>query len=257
MKKEAFHRERGPYVSGMRTALRTLGLTAICMLAFAGNSLLCRAALEPHSEGPRIDPASFTAIRIGAGALILLPILLRRSAGEAAAVSGGIGRTLLGGALLLTYAFSFAVSYRTVPTGTGALLLFGAVQFTMLGAARLEGERLGARRGAGALLAAGGLLLLFAPSQDSLQSTDAGGAALMALSGVAWGSYTLLGRGRKAPTRATAQNFAAALPVALLLLPFADVRVTGAGVALAAASGAFCSGLGYALWYVALAGHSA
>lgn len=228
------------------------------MLAFAGNSLLCRAALEPRPGGLRIDPATFTAIRIGAGALALLPVLLSGRGGTPPVRGDRAPRAAgLAGGLLLTYALAFAASYRTVPAGTGALLLFGAVQLTMLGVARLEGERLGPRRAVGALLAGGGLVLLLAPGRAGIEGTDPVGAGLMIVSGVAWGGYTLLGRGQAAPTRATAVNFLVAAPAAALALPFFELRATAAGVGLAAASGALCSGLGYALWYAALRGHTA
>ncbi|MEL6904092.1 MAG: DMT family transporter [Planctomycetota bacterium] len=230
------------------------------MLLFAGNSLLCRAALEAGPHGPRMDPGSFTAVRIGAGALVLLPALLRSSGARTPSgreVRRGAGRAALAGALLLGYALAFSASYRSVPTGAGALLLFGSVQLTMLVAARLEGERLGPRRAVGALVALAGLVALLAPSREVLGQVDPAGAALMALAGAAWGGYTLLGRGESDPTRATARNFAAAVPAALAATLLWDARVTPTGLALAGASGALCSGAGYALWYAALRGHTA
>lgn len=251
----------------MAPTLQTAGLTAVSMLFFAGNSLLCRAALEAGPGGPRMDPGSFTVVRVGAGALVLLPVLLGSGTGRRAPQDGASAvearadvppwRSLVPGLLLLTYALGFSASYRTVPTGAGALLLFGAVQLTMLAAARMEGDRLGPRRTVGAALAAGGLVLLLAPTGDALSKVDVFGAVLMAAAGAAWGGYTLLGRGASQPTRSTARNFLVALPLALPALLLWDVQTTPTGLALAAASGALCSGFGYALWYRALAGHSA
>ena len=237
------------------------------MVAFAGNSLLCRAALSAGGDGESMDPRSFTAIRIAAGALVLSPALLAQKRAVRARQSPGavqstplglpLPRPIVAGAVLFTYAFAFSASYQTVPTGAGALIMFGAVQLTMLLAARLEGDRLGRRRACGAILAAVGLVLLLAPSQDSLRSVDPGGAALMGLAGVAWGIYTLLGRGESNPTCSTGLNFIVALPAAVLVLGLGGLRVTTTGVWLSIASGAVCSGLGYALWYRALRGHSA
>ncbi len=251
----------------MLSPRRTASLTALAILAFAGNSVLCRAALGASSGGAAIDAASFTLVRIAAGVLVLLPLLLRGGEAQPAAPGapepprsrGAWIHALGAGLALLVYAAAFSFSYTSVPTGPGALLLFGCVQLTMLAAARIEGERLGRVRALGATLAFAGLALLLTPEPSSLAGIDRGGAAFMALSGIAWGAYTLLGRGARRPVAATARNFAIALPGALLLwVVFAAERhLTARGAGLAVASGAACSGLGYAVWYAALRGHSA
>ena len=182
----------------------TVVLTSIAMLAFAGNSVLCRAALAPGEQGPAIDGVAFTAVRLASGAAVLAPTLWPGRARGASARTGAAspGKTALCGAMLLTYALAFSLSYASLPAGVGALILFGSVQLTMLGAARLEGEVVGPRRWFGAAVAFGGLLVLMAPSPSSLVGVDPRGAALMALAGVGWGVYTLLGRASAEPIRA-------------------------------------------------------
>lgn len=241
----------------MDSKLHVALLTALAMLAFAGNSLLCRAALLPGPAGALIDPMSFTVIRLASGALVLAPALLQSSASP---TTRGPGGALRAGATLLIYALAFSISYTRIRTGTGALILFGVVQLTMFASASLRGERIGTRRGFGALLAFGGLCLLLAPTGGQLGSVDPLGAALMAVAGVGWGLYTLLGRGSTAPIAHNAVNFLVALPVTLVAL--GGTALAGAafvrweGAALAAASGAVCSGIGYSIWYRALRGHS-
>lgn len=230
--------------------LRTALLTSVAMVAFALNSILCRAALRPVEGEDAIDPASFAAIRIAAGAAALAPFLLRAHRSGPDARGGGPAGALA----LVAYAAGFAYSYVTLPAGAGALLLFGAVQLTMVAAGLASGERLGARRGLGAAAAAAGLVWLVAPTRSDAASLDATGAILMVVAGVAWGVYSLLGRAASAPTVATARNFALGLPLALLPLAFVDPEVHARGVWLAVASGAITSGLGYAVWYTALRG---
>jgi len=216
------------------------GLTAVAMLAFAANSLLCRLALQ---QG-RIDPASFGAIRLAAGALTLVCVMRGRGArhqetGWASAV------------LLFAYAALFSFAYVSLPAGTGALILFGAVQLTMLGAGLLSGERFAAGGWIGMALALAGLAILLLPGAAA---PSLYGAALMAGAGVAWGGYSLRGRGAPDPLAATAASFVRAAPLAVLLvLPFsARVHADARGVGLAVASGALTSGLGYVVWYAAL-----
>jgi drug/metabolite transporter (DMT)-like permease len=234
-----------PAGRGARTAV----LTAAALLAFAGNSILCRLALAERA----IDPASFTALRIGSGAavLALLGRPFRRAPG------GAPWRPAAAGALV-TYALAFSLAYTTLDAGVGALLLFGAVQVSMLGVGLLRGERLGARQTAGLCAAVAGFLLLVRPG---LSAPDPTGAALMTLAGCAWGVYSLLGRGVADPVRATARNFVLAAPAAALALAVAALAsrldATPRGALLAAASGALTSGLGYVAWYAALRGHSA
>lgn len=225
------------------SASRVLLLTVVAMLAFAANSLLCRIALRETG----IDAASFTTLRIASGALVLWLIVRARR--------GDIGRQGSWGsaAALFVYAAAFSYAYLSLPAAVGALLLFGAVQATMIGYGLVRGERFSGRQTVGLVLAAGGLLGLLLPgvSAPPLQ-----GAVLMIVAGAAWGLYSLRGRRGGDPTASTAGNFVRALPFALVLslsmLPHASLAADG--VLYALASGALASGLGYAIWYAALPG---
>ncbi|MBE2243917.1 MAG: DMT family transporter [Burkholderiaceae bacterium] len=229
------------------STLKIAALTAVAMVAFAANSLLCRIALA-HAT---IDAASFGSIRLLAGALALGAILrLRRGAPARGAADGWAA------AMLFAYVALFSFAYLTLSAGTGALILFGAVQLTMFGAGLAGGERFRAVAWCGLALAVGGLVVLLSPG---LAAPPPAGAAMMAAAGVAWGVYSLRGRGVADPLAATAANFARATPLALLLslvLAF-DARVDASGAALAVASGALTSGLGYVIWYAALPSLSA
>lgn len=221
------------------------GLTVLALLAFAGNSLLCRAALRDTA----IDPASFTLLRIVAGALVLALLVGLRAPAQLRAGSW------TSAAALFAYAIAFSYAYIGLSAGTGALILFGAVQASMLGWALLRGERFGAVQTLGFVLAIAGLIGLLLPG---LSAPPLGAALLMLLAGIAWGVYSLRGRGAGDPTAVTAGNFlravpmaGAALAVALLLAPVA-VQIDVPGSLYAIASGALTSGLGYAIWYRAL-----
>jgi drug/metabolite transporter (DMT)-like permease len=225
-----------------RDVQRTLGLTALALVAFAGNSILCRMALGERL----IDPVGFTAVRLGAGAAFLWLVTTLR-AGAPQRPPGHWGSALA----LFVYASAFSFAYVSLGAGTGALLLFSAVQLTMILAGFRAGERPRPREWIGFVLAIGGLVILVRPG---LSAPSPGGAALMAAAGVSWGVYSLRGRGSKEPLRNTAGNFLLTLPMAALL-----VLVTGSqgawearGVALATASGALASGAGYSIWYAAL-----
>jgi drug/metabolite transporter (DMT)-like permease len=222
-------------------APRTLALTALAMTAFAGNSLLCRLALQ-HTA---IDPASFTAVRLVSGALVLWALVRWRGQRPA-----GDWRSA---AALFVYAAAFSYAYLSLSAGTGALLLFGAVQATMLGWGLWRGQRLRLGQTAGLVLAMGGLVALLWPG---VTAPPPMGALLMLAAGVAWGVYSLRGRGAGDPTAVTAGNFVRAavlaVPLALAALPWA--QVDAAGLLWALCSGAVTSGLGYAVWYTALKG---
>lgn len=220
---------------------RLITLTTLAMLAFAGNSLLCRVALKDTG----IDAASFTSIRLVSGALVLWLIvqLHRREA-----VGQGNWRSALA---LFAYAAGFSFAYRELSAATGALILFGSVQATMIGHGLWKGERLHGLQLPGLLLAFGGLLGLFLPG---LTAPPLLGSLLMLGAGIAWGVYSLRGRGAGDPTRVTAGNFLRAAPIALglSLLLFSQAEWDWRGVGYAVASGALASGLGYAIWYSAL-----
>ncbi|NNE10444.1 MAG: DMT family transporter [Gemmatimonadetes bacterium] len=226
------------------------------MIAFAGNSLLCRAALGQTG----IDAASFTTIRLLSGALALWLIVRAKSGGMSGATGGAnhdpTGATTARGSwpsalALFAYAAGFSFAYLSLPAGTGALLLFGAVQVTMIGHGLRAGERLTKLQIIGMMLASGGLIVLLLPG---VSAPPVGGSLLMLGAGAAWGVYSLRGRGAGDPTQVTAGNFVRALPFALLLsaLLFRDANLAMSGVLYAIASGAVASGIGYAIWYTAL-----
>ena len=225
--------------------LRLFLLTLLAMLAFAANSVLCRLALTQTA----IDAGGFTAIRLVSGAAVLwLLVMLRGGVSIRAVIGKG---SWLSACALLAYAVGFSFAYVSLPAGTGALLLFGAVQVTMVGHGLHAGERLGSGQWLGLLLACAGLVLLLLPG---VSMPPLGSALLMLGAGVAWGVYSLRGRGAGNPLDATAGNFVRAAPIALLLAAglHRDVAMDPAGVGYAIASGALASGIGYAIWYSVL-----
>ena len=241
-----------------RTASRTLA----SLVAFAANSLLARAAL---AEGA-IGPTAFTAIRLASGAAILwlLARLLGRlqTDGDASFAAGRPRRSFsrwISPAALFVYAISFSYAYLSLDAGTGALILFGSVQITMIAWGLARGERPGAAVWLGFGLAVAGLVYLLAPSE---LAPDLFGATLMAASGSAWGVYSIRGKGQADPIAATASNFARSLPLAGIAVALvwigsvargADLPpASSTGLTLAALSGALTSGLGYVIWYAAL-----
>ena len=241
------------------TGLHTIALTTAAMLAFAANSLLCRLALAHDS----IDPASFSSIRLVSGALVLAMILrLRRAPPDTPdpfvpqPTKPPTGTDWLAAGMLWAYVVLFSFAYLSLSAGTGALILFGAVQLTMFCVGLFAGERFTALAWVGLGLALAGLLYLVSPG---ITAPSPWGAALMAGAGIAWGVYSLRGRTVSDPLAATARNFMCAAPVALVLSAvFVDAfHATATGVGLALASGAVTSGVGYVIWYAALPGLSA
>lgn len=220
---------------------RLVVLTFLAMLAFAGNSLLCRAALK----GSAMDAASFTTIRLVSGALTLW-LMVRARRGTA-----GGGGNWLSALALFAYAAGFSFAYLSLPAASGALLLFGAVQATMIGHGVWSGERFRKPQLFGLVLALGGLAGLLLPG---FSAPPLAGSLLMLGAGVAWGVYSLRGRGQGDPTRVTAGNFLRAAPIAaaLSLLMVNQVSVDAAAFWYALASGALTSAMGYAIWYTAL-----
>jgi drug/metabolite transporter (DMT)-like permease len=221
-------------------------LTSLAMIAFAGNSLLCRAALK-HTI---TDPATFTSVRLLSGTIALWLIVSVRAGTR---VQGGSWPSALA---LFAYAAAFSFAYVDLSAGTGALLLFGAVQASMMLFGLWQGERLNRWQGIGLAAALGGLVALLLPglSAPPLQS-----AILMVAAGIAWGVYSLRGKGTGDPLAATAGNFlrAVAFAVILILALPSMARVDAEGIAYAIASGALTSGIGYAIWYAALRGLNA
>jgi drug/metabolite transporter (DMT)-like permease len=229
----------------LQTAFRTLPLTLAALAAFAANSVLCRMAL---AEG-QIDPVSFTQIRLASGALVLLPFFWRRRASVWPPRATDWRPALA----LFVYAIGFSLAYVALDAGTGALILFATVQVSMIGFGIAGGDRPGPVEWAGLAVALAGLGWLLVPG---LHAPPVWAAALMGAAGIAWGVYSLMGRGEADPVAATARNFVFTVPLGLALFlsgpPLTEAQA--AGIGLAVASGALTSGLGYVIWYAALRG---
>jgi len=219
-------------------------LTGVAMLAFAANSILCRLALGQEL----IDAASFATVRIAAGAMTLAIIAM-----PGWRVSGRLRCDWRAVAMLFAYVACFSFAYLSLSAGTGALILFGAVQLTMFIVAMRDGERFAPVSWFGLSLAVAGLVWLVSPG---VTAPDPFGAILMSVAGVAWGGYSLLGRGMTNPLQATAGNFIFCLPLVLVvsLVFLGDYHATTTGMILAIVSGSVASGLGYVIWYAALPG---
>lgn len=219
-----------------------IGVTA-AMIAFAANSLLCRLALRAPAA---IDPASFTAVRLVSGAIVLALIVSTRER-RFRAVEGSWPSALA----LFGYAIAFSIAYVRLSAGTGALILFAAVQLTMFSVAIARGERPGALQWLGLVVALGGLVVL---TWRGVTAPDPPAAALMALAGFSWGIYSLRGRRSVRPIADTAGNFIRATPFAIVASAIAieAMHLSSVGLALAITSGAIASGLGYSIWYLVL-----
>lgn len=234
--------------------------TALALTSFAANSLLCRLALG----GATIDAASFTSVRLVSGALMLLAISRLRSSGTTASFGAASQSAATHGSrpgwrsavALFSYAIAFSYAYISLTTGTGALILFGAVQTTMILHALLSGERPHLLEWVGLTTALTGLVVLVFPG---LAAPPLAASIVMAVAGMSWGFYTLWGRGTKDPLAATSTNFARSVPLTLAVSAVAigGAHVSARGVVLAASSGALASGLGYVVWYAALRGLTA
>ncbi|WP_417594098.1 DMT family transporter [Oceanospirillum sp.] len=248
--------------------IRPVLLTLLSLMALAANSVLCRLALAPEQTplaeslidgatervlaSGAIDPVSFTLLRLvaGVGMLWLVIFLLSWKKSEPQKpVAGGSYRA---GFMLFIYALAFSVAYLDLDTGAGALVLFGAVQLTMILAGWLQGQRLHFIEWAGVLLAFSGFVYLVLPG---FSTPSFSGFILMTLAGIAWGFYTLKGRGSRTPALDTARNFLFTWPWLLLLILWLLIEGgewTSRGVILALISGAITSGLGYVIWYATL-----
>ena len=226
--------------------LSTVILSVVALISFAANSLLCRGALGPRA----IDPVGFTLLRIASGALVLFLItrVLKR-AGSGPALAGSWTAAVA----LASYALAFSFAYVAVDAGTGALILFTAVQATMIGVGIWKGERPTMLEWVGLAIALGGLVYLLRPGQVAPSPL---GSFLMAVAGVAWGVYSVLGRSARDPAADTAGNFVRALPMmaVVALIGASQLSFSGRGALLAVLSGALASGLGYVIWYAALRG---
>ena len=228
------------------TDAKTAALTLLALVAFASNSLLTRLALGTHE----IDAASFTAIRLVAGAVMLIALVVAQDRSWSAMKGTGVAGPLA----LFAYAAPFSFAYLRIGAAVGALVLFGVVQLTMIGYGIARGERPSAMIWLGLVLAAAGLALLTVPS---VTRPDPLGVLLMTIAGVAWAVYTLVGRGTANPIAANARSFFWSAPLALVLVLFVigshpDAPPSARGIVLALVSGAVTSGLGYAIWYRAL-----
>jgi drug/metabolite transporter (DMT)-like permease len=219
-------------------------ITSFTLIAFAANSILCRLALG----GEAIDPVSFATLRLISGAVILLP--LSRIVKEPGA-KGGMKLHWRSGLALFVYAVAFSLAYVTLNAGIGALILFGAVQATMIAAGLKAGERLSWLQWIGFVTAITGISYLVSPG---LAAPDPLGAVLMLSAGIAWGIYSIQGRGTIIPVSLTAANFTIAAPAAIFLALFTYpyMHLAPTGIILAVISGSITSGLGYVLWYRAL-----
>jgi drug/metabolite transporter (DMT)-like permease len=239
--------QRRPAKGRAGLSARTVLLTALAMVAFAANSLLCRLALGAGE----IDAASFTTVRVVSGALTL--VLISYAQRRPPSRSNADWRSA---AALFAYMIFFSFAYISLGAAAGALILFGAVQLTMFGVALSSGERFPALAWLGLAVAAAGLVYLVSPG---LTAPDPLGAALMAIAGIAWGVYSLLGRRADNPLSATTMNFIYCAPLVALVsvIALSQVHLSLTGVAYAIASGALASGCGYVIWYAALRGLTA
>lgn len=230
---------------------RTLALTCAALVGFAANSFLGRMALGSGS----IDAATYTVVRLASGAIVLA-VLTRIGRGSSGELRPPRAGSWVGATALFAYAAAFSFAYLRLATGVGALVLFAAVQITMIGWGLFRGERPRVVEWIGLGLAFGGIVMLVRPG---LTAPDAAGVGLMFLAGVAWGVYSLRGRGTARPLAATADNFLRSVPLAavLIVLAFAGIHADTRGVVLAVVSGGLASGVGYSLWYAALRGLTA
>jgi len=221
--------------------------TILALFAFAGNSILCRLALGEDT----IDAASFTTIRLLSG-IIVLAIILKMTNASRAITSKGSWKASF---MLFLYAVTFSFAYISLDTGTGALILFGAVQITMILVGLLAGNKLHYFEWLGVIAAFSGFVYLVMPS---LTTPSLIGFILMSVAGVAWGFYTLAGKGSESPLSDTAYNFLRTLPLVIILIVVTNqnASLSQRGILLAVLSGGIASGLGYTIWYIALGGLS-
>ena len=222
---------------------RAVFLTGVAMLAFAGNSILCRLALRDGA----IDPASFTSVRLVSGAVALMVILWITRRGDTPRAHG----SWLSACMLFFYAICFSYAYITLSAGAGALILFGFVQGTMIAIGIWSGDRPTTPEWLGWSLAFAGLVWLVLPG---VEAPPWSGSSLMAVAGIAWGVYSIRGRTESDALASTASNFMLTVPMVavLTLVTFTGADISTHGITLAIVSGAITSGIGYVIWYAAL-----
>lgn len=227
--------------------LKTVILTGLALIAFAANSVLCRLALG----GGAIDAASFTVIRLLSGALVLLTIIVTTGTFRGISIKGSWTASLM----LFLYAITFSYAYVTLDTGTGALILYGSIQITMILLSLIAGTRLHFVEWTGLAITFAGFIYLILPG---VTTPSTSGFLLMTVSGIAWGIYTLKGRDSTSPLIDTAYNFCRTVPFAILLaiITIFDANYSTEGILLALLSGGITSGIGYTIWYIALGGLS-
>lgn len=235
--------ESYPITKSGKYLVKTTIFTVLALVAFAANSVLCRLALGEES----IDASSFTVIRLLSGAIVLFAII-KIAGNQSRSTSKG---SWTASAMLFLYAITFSFAYITLDTGTGALILFGAVQITMILLSLISGNRLHVTEWIGIMIAFTGFVYLILPG---VTTPSVVGFVLMTVAGIAWGIYTLIGRGSTSPLTDTAYNFLRTVPFVILLaiIAISGTHYTTEGVVLAVLSGGIASGIGYSIWYSAL-----
>jgi drug/metabolite transporter (DMT)-like permease len=225
--------------------LKTISLTCLALIAFAANSVLCRLALGSEA----IDAAGFTALRLFSGSIVLLAVLNVYSRPSAQPSKGSWSASIM----LFVYAITFSYAYISLDTATGALILFGSVQITMVLLSLLSGTRIRIAEWAGLIVAFAGFIYLILPG---VSTPSVIGFTLMTTAGIAWGVYTLKGRGSSNPLMDTAYNFLRTIPLVVLLVIATahQLHYSTQGIVLALVSGGVTSGIGYTIWYIALTG---
>ena len=226
-------------------ASKTFGYTLLALISFAGNSIICRIALKEAA----IEPALFTSIRLISGTIVLMLVVAMTRKSKKTKSKG----SWFSAAMLFMYAAAFSYAYVSLETGTGALILFGVVQITMITYSLISGNKMSTIEWLGIVLALCGFLYLMLPGA---KAPSLYGFILMTISGIGWGMYSIKGKTTKNPLQDTAYNFLRTIPFLLLLLYFVfqESYYTKTGVILALLSGIITSGLGYVIWYAALKG---
>lgn len=232
----------------LKQTTRTLIFTVLALSAFAANSVICRLALSRQV----IDPASFTGIRLLSGALVLILLVSVTGSRKDPTDKG----SWWSGFFLFLYAIAFSFAYISLDTGTGALILFAAVQITMITYALASGKKMNMKEWLGVLMAFAGFIYLVSPG---VTAPSLNGLLLMTLSGIGWGIYTIRGKASANALQVNAYNFLRTLPLAGIMILFSlkEMQATNEGVGLAILSGAVTSGIGYTIWYLALRGLTA